>query len=126
MNRVSASVEPDGVAFRWLARRHGDVDLTRLELRSESRELDVVEVVLGREGLEGAVLNCSALLGLAEKRLDGLFENRAQISSFLRDAACARNARCGCRSRALAPRPCRRSGSSSRPRRPAPTGSSGW
>jgi hypothetical protein len=67
-----------------------DLDLARLELRAQGRDLLVLEVVLERERLERALLDRAALLRVLEQGLERYFDDRAQFSShpFLRITCC--------------------------------------
>jgi hypothetical protein len=59
-----------------------DLDVARLELSAQRRELLVLEVVLDRERLECALLDRAALLSLFEQGLERYFGDRAQFSSL--------------------------------------------
>jgi hypothetical protein len=77
---VHLDMRPDG---------RGYVHLAGLELGAQSGELLVLEVVLGRERLERALLDRPTLIGLGEESLDRLFENCAQ-DALLSVASCRR------------------------------------
>ena len=63
------------MAFVHLARGRDDVDLAGLQLDPQGRELVLIEIVLGAERLERALLDRPALLGIAEECLNWLFQN---------------------------------------------------
>ena len=79
-----------GFLARLGAHGREDVDLTRLELSAQRDELVVVEIVLGREGLERALLDRAALLRVGEEGLDWLFDDRGQIAPHFLPASCRR------------------------------------
>ena len=62
-------------AFERLANGRDNVDLASLELGPQRGELLLVEVVLGDERLERALLDRPPLLGIAEECLNRLFQN---------------------------------------------------
>jgi len=63
--------------------RREDLDLARLELGAQGRELVVFELVLDGERLEGALLDRALLLRLLEDGLDRCFEfDGAQFRSL--------------------------------------------
>ena len=68
-----------GSLMRLGARGREDVDLARLELSAQRDELLLVEVVLGRERLERALLERAALFCGGQEGLDWLFDDRGQV-----------------------------------------------
>jgi hypothetical protein len=60
-----------------------DVDLARLELRAQGGQLLVVELVLGREGLEYGLLDRAALLEVVQDGVDSSRKRRTQCRSLL-------------------------------------------
>jgi hypothetical protein len=60
-----------------------DVDLARLELRAQGGQLLVVELVLGREGLECGFLDRTALLEVVQDGVDSSRKRRTQCRSLL-------------------------------------------
>ena len=63
------------MALVRLARGRDDVDLASFELGPQRGELLLVEVVLGDERLERALLDRAPLLGVAEECLNWLFQD---------------------------------------------------
>jgi hypothetical protein len=68
---------------RLLGRGRHEVDLARLELGAERRDLVLVEVVLEGERLEGLLLDRAALLGLVEKLTNEFGRAGQFLGSFL-------------------------------------------
>jgi hypothetical protein len=73
-----------GLGIGVVALALDDLDSARLELSTERAEVVLVEVVLGRERLEGELVEKADLLGIVEEGPGINFQQIAQFSSLLR------------------------------------------